>query len=263
MFYFKWVAYSLLLLSALESTAKESTPWTNDKIQSYYESTLSLKGDALKTTLHRLVKNHRQYNYRQLWRLLAKTDKDFSKPDHVILFYSEWSRHKEDHGGQPSEWNREHVWAKSRGRFGTRTGAGTDLHHIRPTDVSINSKRSNKDFDEGGKIVIDKDGKTKNRVSKMTWEPRDEVKGDVARMLFYMAVRYEKATGLDLELTEKIQRSNQPVHGRLSTLLKWHQSDPVDDRERYRNQIIYELQGNRNPFIDKPEFAALIWPLKK
>lgn len=87
------------------------------------------------------------------------------------------------------------------------------------------------------------------------------MKGDVARMLFYMVVRYDESE-LDLELVDSIKdRSNKdPEHGKLSTLLKWHNDDPVDNYERYRNHIIYDkYQHNRNPFIDHPEFVSRIW----
>ena len=94
------------------------------------------------------------------------------------------------------------------------------------------------------------------------FEPRDEVKGDVARMLFYMAVRYEGYDEyLDLELNENIlDRSDiSPFHGKLSLLLEWNLLDPVDDFERQRNEVIFGYQGNRNPFIDYPEFANMIF----
>ena len=95
-----------------------------------------------------------------------------------------------------------------------------------------------------------------------TWEARDEVKGDVARMMFYMTVRYEGDDNEpDLELTESLQHmsSKASLHARLSVLLEWHINDPVDEIERRRNDIIYSYQGNRNPFIDHPEYVVLIW----
>ena len=166
-------------------------------------------------------------------------------------------------------WNREHVWAKSYGNFGTRIGAGTDVHHIRAEDVSTNSARNNRSFDESEVQYIDESGNysgtTRSFTSETswTWEPRDEVKGDVARMLFYMAVRYEGDDDEpDLELVNIIvdKKSKAPNLGKLSTLLKWHREDPVDNYERYRNFIIYEkYQRNRNPFIDHPEFVSKIW----
>ena len=92
-----------------------------------------------------------------------------------------------------------------------------------------------------------------------SFEPRDGVKGDIARMLFYMDVRYAGADGVpDLELIDEDSRSG-PLLGHLCTLLAWHEADPVDDLEHRRHERIVDTQGNRNPFIDRPEFAAAIW----
>lgn len=233
----------------------------------YYKGTESLKGKALKKKLHNIIKGHKSYSYKQLWKLLAYTDEYFDennpnkKHNTVYLIYSEWQRHKNNHGGQPSQWNREHTWAKFRGNFGKCKPEGTDLHHIRATDVTVNSKRGHLDFDAGGKKYIDGDGPTNCRVDHDSWEPPDSAKGDVARMLFYMAVRYEGSNReKDLELTEHVQKnSRRPLHGKLSTLLKWHKQDPPDAREKRRHERIFEKQGNRNPFIDHPEFAEKVW----
>ena len=125
----------------------------------------------------------------------------------------------------------------------------------------MNSTRNNKDFDDGGTEYIDGDFPTGCLRDSDSWEPRDSEKGDVARMLFYMAVRYEGEDGEpDLELSDEVNTAPTPFHGRLSTLLEWHENDPVDDWERRRNDIIYiDFQNNRNPFIDHPEFVDLIW----
>ncbi len=176
----------------------------------------------------------------------------------MLLFYTGRSQSKLLNGGGSDEWNREHVWAKSHGGFGTAKGEGTDLHHLRPTDTTVNSSRSNLDFDNGG--IPHKEAKG-NFSDTDSWEPRDEVKGDTARMLFYMALRYEGDEGeLDLELNDKVENGSNPFHGKVSVLLEWHSMDPVDERERRRNNLIFEeYQGNRNPFIDHPEWAEMIW----
>jgi endonuclease I len=228
----------------------------------YYQNIdSSLAGPQLREVLHRLIRNNQQLTYRQLWDALAFTDEDEDDASKVVLFYTDWKRDKDDHGGDPHEWNREHVWPKSKGHFGTRPGAGTDLHHIRPTDVSVNGARGSLSFDNGGNIYDDPDGPTQNRFDDDSWEPWDEVKGDVARMLFYMAVRYEEPS-LDLEVVDSTppQSSQSPQLGKLSTLLQWHQDDPVSSFERRRNERIHLLQGNRNPFIDQPQWVNRIWP---
>ena len=92
------------------------------------------------------------------------------------------------------------------------------------------------------------------------WEPRDEVKGDVARIIFYMATRYMGDPGEpSLNVVDYINNSSDPLMGKLSTLLEWNEQDPVDAFERRRNQVIFNWQQNRNPFIDYPELANLIW----
>ena len=209
---------------------------------------------------HQACREHQVFNYRELWDQVAFTDEDPGNPGHVRLFYTGWTREAGDHGNGQSQWNREHVWAKSRGDFGTRPGAGTDLHLIRATDVSVNNRRGNLAFDEGGEPVIDNDGPTACFKDSDSWEPRDQVKGDVARMLFYAAVRYESVE-LDLELIDDTvpKGDHDPEHGVLSTLLQWHVLDPVDADERFRHERIATRQGNRNPFIDLPDLVALVW----
>ena len=149
------------------------------------------------------------------------------------------------------------MWAQSRGGFSTSAGPGTDLHHLRPEDVSVNSTRGNKDFDDGGSAVS---GCSACSSDADSFEPRDAVKGDVARMLFYMAIRYEGDDGFNnLEMSSTVGSSSSQI-GDLETLLAWSSADPVDTFEMRRNDRIYsQWQGNRNPFIDHPEWAAAIW----
>ncbi|MBC8527523.1 MAG: endonuclease [Candidatus Cloacimonetes bacterium] len=229
----------------------------------YYEGTEGLSGEELKSALYNIIKGHTEYSYDELWDILRNTDENPNDTDNVILLYTGWSLPKDANGGGLSDWNREHVWAKSHGNFGTSPGPGTDVHHIRPTDVTVNSRRGNLDFDNGGTEYIDGDGPTGCYVDDDSWEPRDAVKGDVARMIFYMTVRYEGENGEpDLEMVDYIPSSPnyEPYHAKLSTLLQWHIQDTVDIWEQYRNEKIYEnWQHNRNPFIDHPEFVDLIW----
>ncbi|WP_203248918.1 endonuclease [Sporosarcina beigongshangi] len=222
----------------------------------YYKNAIGKEGQQLKAALHEIISDHKQLSYAEVWDALKKTDEDPNNPDNVILFYSGDSRSKSRNGGNVGDWNREHTWAKSHGDFGTSKGPGTDIHHLRPTDVQVNSARGNLDFDNGGSAVKGCDGcfKTAN-----SWEPPDRVKGDVARILFYMAIRYEQGDSVDLELNEKLNNGSAPYHGKLSVLLEWHMQDPVDEFERNRNNAIQEWQGNRNPFIDHPEWVELIW----
>ena len=244
-------------------------PFSYTQPDAYYEGTEELKGAALKQRLHDIVKGHITFPYTSsatdVWDVLKDADKDPLNPENVILFYTGWTISGREEYRRGKGWTREHVWAKSHGDFGTDRGAGTDLHALRPADVTVNSARNNKDFDEGGVIYVDGDGFTQNRTDRDSWEPRDAVKGDVARSLFYMAVRYEgELDEPDLELVDTVNsvtlnEEGIGFHGKLSTLLKWHEFDPVDEYERTRHNIVAGYQLNRNPFIDHPEFVALIW----
>ena len=91
--------------------------------------------------------------YDQVWNALKDTDQDPNNANNVIEIYSGRSIAKSDNGGGVDQWNREHVWAKSHGDFGTANGPGTDVHHLRPEDVTVNSTRGNLDFDNGGSAV--------------------------------------------------------------------------------------------------------------
>lgn len=257
----RWWAAALLTVLVLVA-ALILRPGASDPPPSAVPPTTAPAVDpaALKAELHAAVRSHRVLDYRELWDALAYTDADPDRPGHVVLLYTGWSRPADHHGNEASQWNREHVWAKSRGDFGNRPGPGTDLHLVRPTDVSVNNARSNLAFDDGGELVLDNDGPTGCRRDGDSWEPRDAVKGDVARMILYAAVRYESDP--DLELTEAAAErgDNAPRHGVRSTLLRWHELDPPDAAERRRHERIAELQGNRNPFIDRPELAGQLWP---
>ena len=156
-------------------------------------------------------------------------------------------------------WNREHVWAKSHGFPDSSQYAYTDLHHLRPADVSVNSSRGNKDFDVGGSEISEAPG---NHTDADSFEPMDKVKGDVARMIFYMDVRYEgndNSGTPDLSIANGTTNTGAALLGDLCTLLSWHQQDPVSDWERRRNNRIFEWQKNRNPFIDNSGWASELY----
>ncbi|MFJ3913956.1 endonuclease I [Streptomyces sp. 2132.2] len=227
-------------------------------VDAYYAPAEGKTGAALKTALHNIIKTQSKVTYDGVWNALKVTDQDPANPNNVILVYSGRSQSKSSNGGGANDWNREHVWAKSHGDFGTATGPGTDLHHLRPEDVTVNSTRGNKDFDMGGSPVAEAPGSFTDANS---FEPRDAVKGDVARMLLYMAVRYDGGDGFaDLEVNDKVDNGSAPAIGRISVLKQWSQQDPPDAFEQRRNQVIFDqFQHNRNPFIDHPEWVNSIW----
>ncbi|MET8153485.1 endonuclease [Actinoplanes sp. NPDC049668] len=225
----------------------------------YYAAAAGKSGAALKSALHGIISSGvTTLSYDAVWNALKVTDQDPANSANVILLYSGISRSKSLNGGDLGDWNREHVWAKSHGDFGTSAGPGTDLHHLRPEDVHVNSERDNKDFDTGGTAVADAPG---NRSDADSWEPRAAVKGDVARMIFYMAVRYEGGDSWpNLEVDDATGSGTAPRLGRLSALRQWNLQDPPDAFERRRNELIYSsYQRNRNPFVDHPEWVTSIF----
>ncbi len=250
--------------------------------QGFYKSVKDLEGDSLKLKLHQLTRNHKTFTYDEVYSIIEKTDQDPYDTMNVVLLYTgrSMNRNYKDHGGRyeykmhgytyQDAWNREHVWPKSFGFPNEKDTAYTDLHHIRPADRTINSNRNNRSFDYATEPFYDNNGQVETgcfKSTEWTWEPPDVVKGDIARMVFYMAVRYEgyELDGnivQDLEVIDSIpsKGSREPNLGKLSTLMEWHIQDPVDNWERRRNDIIYKkYQGNRNPFIDHPEFVMKIW----
>ena len=141
--------------------------------------------------------------------------------------------------------NREHVWPNSRGG----NLVEDDIHMIRPTITAENGSRGNSFYVEGKKTEHD------------GWDPAMEdfgdatYRGDSARIIFYAAIA---ATSLTLIDAETDATSNNTM-GKLSDLLKWNLEYPVLEREQVRNEGAESLQGNRNPFIDHPEYACRIW----
>jgi endonuclease I len=230
-----------------------TSPWDS----TYYAPAIGKTGTALRTSLHDIIDNHTKLSYDAVWTALKDTDQDPGNTANVIELYTGRSISKSSNGGSTGNWNREHVWAQSRGGFTTSAGPGTDLHHIRPEDVTVNSIRGNKDFDNGGTAVS---GCNDCWTDSNSFEPRDAVKGDVARMLLYMAIRYEGGDGFNnLEMSSTVGSSSTLI-GDLETLLAWHAADPVSSFEMRRNDRIHgQWQGNRNPFIDHPEWANAIW----
>jgi endonuclease I len=225
----------------------------------YWKNAIGKSGPQLESSLHTIISTGvSRLSYEGVWNALKVTDRDPRNAGNVILLYQGTSVPASDNGGGVDQWNREHVWAKSHGDFGTATGPGTDLHHLRPTDVTVNAARGNLDFDDGGTPDAEAPG---NYADGDSWEPRDADKGDVARMILYMSVRYEGGDGFaDLEVNNLTGNGTAPHIGKLSVLLQWNAQDPPSAAELRRNDVIQQqYQGNRNPFIDHPEWADAIW----
>lgn len=260
----------------------------------YYDTITGLVGEQLVNELNDIITNHTEFPYTDkgnvdVWYIMREADEDPDNPDNVIMFYTGISLPKicQDTTYPPAEcnmtidglektweWNREHIWSKSRGDFehedgssAYAMGAHTDLHHLVASYSTMNSTKNNRlfeDCNDGDDTNIVDRGYGNYTCNDWEFEPRDDVKGDVARMLFYMAVRYEGEEGdyVDLELAndpDETKSSKLPIYGDLDDLLRWHMEDPVDMKEINRNNVVYSYQNNRNPFIDNPELVELIW----
>ncbi len=226
----------------------------------YYNGTENLTGGELKKALHEIIKDHVDFSYYRTAQIINYSDSDPANPENVILFYLQESRNASMYGMGGDYINREHVWAKSHGYFSGIRPMDSDVHNLRPADASVNEDRGNKDFDNVRPNGTQHHEATECWFTEWAWEPGPATKGQVARILFYMATRYEDADlEIDLELVDKINTFPLPEHGKLSTLIEWNNQYPPSDFERRRNERIYQIQQNRNPFVDNPNFANLIW----
>lgn len=207
-----------------------------------------LKGD-LATLITNTHTNSVSYSA-GLANLFKTSDADPENPNNLLLMYGSQSSgtHQRSRPYNGS-WNREHVYAKSKGTPNLgESGPGADGHHLRPTDVQLNSTRGSLLFDDGT-------GATAGKTNRGGWYPGNEWKGDVARILMYMYVRYNsRCLPLNITMNPSTYSSDFP-----DILLKWNIEDPVSDFERQRNNVVAGVQKNRNPFIDNPYLATVIW----
>lgn len=225
---------------------------SNEGLLQYYASLNGLTGNAFKAELSNiLVSTHRRLiSYDEARFVLEKSDivtvgdktyLDGIYSGHQIVRY--WD------GG--ATWAREHVWPNSRLAMdrvaGSNKNQASDVHNLRAIDPSVNSSRSNRYFMEATSYGL---------VGTQAYYPGDNYKGDVARILFYMVARYPDILTLrDDNIIDSAYTSEGAVMGILSLLIKWHEEDPVSPFEIHRNNVIYSFQGNRNPFIDFPEYV--------
>ena len=188
--------------------------------------------------------------YSELKTLMVTSDADPDKAGNILLVYGSQSSGKHERSRSAGgSWNREHVYPNSKGtpKLGT-SGPGADGHHLRPADVSLNSDRGNLSFDDGV-------GAAAYTTSRGGWYPGDEWKGDVARILMYMYVRYNtRCLPLNVTMTPSTYSQDFP-----DILIKWNVEDPVSAFELQRQNVVANMQKNRNPFIDNPYLATVIW----
>ncbi|XP_078443793.1 uncharacterized protein LOC144713163 [Wolffia australiana] len=240
-----------------------------EDVDGYYAGIEGLNGAALEERLSAVVSPHRALAYKEVWDALKILDAaDPEAPESssdVIEIYSLRSVPKAL-AGKPEGWNREHLWPRSYGLVDKPSL--TDLHNLRPADVNVNSSRGNKFYGEclsGANNCLrpaNSEAAPDTETDSRRWAPPFQVRGDVARSLMYMAVSYgmyQPGGGPHLELLDSPNIKNREM-GVLSTLLKWNELDPPSKAEKLRNDRVCRLyQHNRNPFIDHPEYANLIW----
>lgn len=238
----------------------------------YYNPANGLNGTALQAALHDIIDNHDEQSYNSLHQHFESTDKKSNgtvwdmysdvpggTPPYVYNFTS--GDQCGSYSGEGDCYNREHSWPKS--WFNDMSPMYSDLFHLYPTDGYVNGRRSN--FPYGTVATASWTSENGSKLgncnypgySGIVFEPIDEYKGDFARTYFYMSTRYYN------------EDSNWPgspmVNGSqlkpwaLNMMKEWHGNDPVSQKEISRNNAVYQIQDNRNPFIDHPEYVAQIW----
>ena len=232
----------------------------------YYASLdddLNLRGDAFRAELADLITDtHKTLtSYAGLINIFPDSDADPNKAGNILWFYTGTSVKMPTNFNSGT--NREHVWPKNAGKaFPESTLAGSDAHHLRPTDNSLNSTRSDNSFGEvpqtNGNIVAENGSKSYANLcyqANSTFYPGVGYRGATARILMYMQTRW----GDDYNLKFVLGNGNNKTIGDIETLMKWHIEEPPTAEEKTRNEVVFGIQGNRNPFIDHPEYAEMIY----
>jgi len=245
----------------------------------YYDSVDLTNAATLRATLHAVIDGHTKIPYTSsstdTWNVLELADEDPNDAGRIIDVYKNDSFPK--YGAGNNDYDREHTWPKSYGfpDDGSTNMPYSDCHLLFLCYSSYNSSRSNNYYDDctascAAYPADDYNGESgvNYRYSSVSWQTWQGRKGDVARACLYADVRYEGDAGSepDLVLTDnvaliQVTNGNAAVAymGRLSTLIQWHWDDPVDDRERNRNDVVFQYQGNRNPFIDNPAYVGYLY----
>lgn len=283
------VVIALLLFAIFNSARADSD---------YYDSVDKSTPQKMRDSLHQIIDDHMRFPYTSdatdTWDVLEIADEDQDNPSNIISIYRN-ATYLKMHGGN-NFYNREHTWPKSYGFPDNGASLNypyTDMHHLFLSDIDYNFNRSNKPYENcrstclgystqsnngrggvGGTYPADSNW-TEGAYTDGGWETWTGRRGDVARALMYMDVRYEGGThGLtgssepDLILTDNRQlmdQSNTGMNeavgymGLLSVLLQWHKDDPVDLIETRHHETVASFQGNRNPFVDHPGWAACVY----
>ncbi|GGB19888.1 HNH endonuclease signature motif containing protein [Agarivorans gilvus] len=266
-----------------------------DELDGYYADADLLDGYLLKTALHKIIKQgHTDQGYGGAWDFYAlggSEDQYYEQDGSILDIYSEVPNGEDpynytigddqcgNYSGEGDCYNREHIMPQS--WFDSAYPMRSDVHQLYATDGYVNNARGNLPYGEVDESTVDytsangsKRGLGHDELGyrQPVFEPIDEFKGDIARVFFYMATRYEDVINPEgtrddwFEQSEEAygvfqQNSSDQVYRSwvIELMMRWHEQDPVSQGEIDRNQKAFEFQGNRNPFIDHPEFVQQIW----
>ncbi len=288
---------SLLACASVLACALTSVPADAQAPAGYYASVDLSSPAALRQTLHAIIDDHVRFPYTSsrtdTWDVLERADQDPTAPGNILDVNKNASYPKQ--GGGNNFYNRDHIWPKSYGYpiDNSSNYPYTDCHTLFLSDSAYNSARSNKPYRDcasfcserttlfnagrggGSGVYPGNSNWTSGSGTSGIWEQWMGTRGDVARALFYMDVRYEGGlhgvTGAgepDLILTDSLslmagsatgRNESVAYYGLLSVLLQWHAQDPVDANERRRNDVVFNYQRNRNPFVDHPEWVDCLF----
>ncbi len=285
------VVFSVALCAALVCWSQRAGA---DPPAGYYDSVDTSTPATLRATLHEVIDDHFRFPYSiagdtdtDTWTIIEAGDEDPNNANNVLTVYRNRSHAKNDHwsSNNSTGWNREHSWPKSFGftRDGKCNYPYTDIHHLLAANGDYNSARSNLPFNlvpsPEQSFPVDNDPSSNHCFNcdanqDGDWEVWPGRRGDIARAQLYMDVRYEGGThgvtGCDepeLILTNdrnlmdwNANRNFSPAYMTfLDVLIAWHDADPPDVNDMARNDVVFSFQGNRNPFVDHPEWVGIIW----
>ncbi len=239
----------------------------------YYSSANGKSGKSLKTALFSAISNHTVRSYKDLWTDFRHTDarsdgKVWDMYSSITSYTFGTDQNSGSYKKEGDNYNREHSMPKS--WFNDASPMYSDLFHLVPTDAYVNGRRGNHPFGEvksptwsssGGFSKLGASGVS--GYSGTVFEPNDEYKGDFARIYFYMATCYEDR--IASWKSDMLSGNSYTAYASwaLQMLLRWAEEDPVSEKEQARNEAVYAIQGNRNPFVDFPGLEQFVWGERK
>ncbi|MDR2064389.1 MAG: endonuclease [Prevotellaceae bacterium] len=242
----------------------------------YYDNAEGKSGAELKTSLYNIIKNHTQLGYGDLWTAFYTTDaksngKVWDMYSNTNYTFGSDQQGSGNYTGEGQMYNREHSFPKS--WFNDGYPMYTDLFHLYPADAYVNGRRSNYPYGNVKNVTFTSTNGSKLGTpsvsnfneSAYVFEPANDYKGDFARTYFYMATCYENRIagwrGNNAATRDILDGTSYPAFKSwyVDMLIEWHKNDPVSEKEISRNNAVYNIQGNRNPYIDHPEWVECVW----